>query len=46
MAGAWWLNDAVAWAVAIWVSAYEPLVLFLMLTATAPADESRAVFRA
>jgi len=25
MAGAWWLTSAVAWAVAIWVSAYEPL---------------------
>src|SRR6266704_3410804 len=44
MAGAWWLTSAVAWAVAIWVSAYEPLVLFLMLTATALLMNRRAVF--
>ena len=44
MAGAWWLVSAVAWAVAIWVSAYEPLVLFLVLTATALLTNRRAVF--
>ena len=44
MAGAWWLTSAVAWAVAIWVSAYEPLVLFLMLTATALLMNRRAIF--
>jgi hypothetical protein len=44
MAGAWWLTSAVAWAVAIWVSAYEPLMLFLMLTATALLVNRRAVF--
>jgi hypothetical protein len=44
MAGAWWLMSAVAWAVAIWVSAYEPLVLFLMLTATALLMNRRAIF--
>ena len=44
MAGAWWLTSVVAWAVAIWVSAYEPLVLFLMLTATALLMNRRAVF--
>jgi hypothetical protein len=44
MAGAWWLTSAVAWAVAIWVSAYEPLVLFLMLTVTALLMNRRAVF--
>src|SRR5204862_2449892 len=44
MAGAWWLTSAFAWAVAIWVSAYEPLVLFLMLTATALLMNRRAVF--
>lgn len=44
MAGAWWLTSAVAWAVAIWVSAYEPLVLFLVLTATALLMNRRAVF--
>jgi hypothetical protein len=42
--GAWWLMSAVAWAVAIWVSAYEPLVLFLMLTATALLMNRRAIF--
>ncbi len=44
MAGAWWLTSAVAWAVAIWVSAYEPLVLFLMLTVTAVLTNRRAIF--
>ena len=44
MAGAWWLTSAVAWAVAIWVSAYEPLVLFLVLTATALLMNRRVVF--
>src|SRR5438552_11411083 len=43
-AGAWWLTSAVAWAVAIWVSAYEPLVLFLVMTATALLMNRRAVF--
>src|SRR5213079_1535388 len=41
---AWVLASAVAWAVAIWVSAYEPLVLFLILTATALLMNRRAVF--
>ena len=41
---AWWLASAVAWAVAIWVSAYEPLVLFLMVTTTALVMNRRAVF--
>ena len=44
MAGVWWLTSVVAWAVAIWVSAYEPLVLFLMLTATALLTNRRAIF--
>ena len=44
MASAWWLTSAVAWALAIWVSAYEPLVLFLMVTATALLMNRRAVF--
>jgi hypothetical protein len=39
----WALASAVAWALAIWVSAYEPLVLFLVLTATALLNR-RAVF--
>ena len=41
---AWAITSAVAWAVAIWVSAYEPLVLFLIVTATALVMNSRAVF--
>jgi hypothetical protein len=41
---AWALASAVAWALAIWVSAYEPLVLFLVLTATALLMNRRAVF--
>jgi hypothetical protein len=41
---AWWLTSAAAWAMAIWVSAYEPLVLFLMLTATALAMNRGAAF--
>jgi hypothetical protein len=41
---AWAITSAVAWAVAIWVSAYEPLVLFLIVTATALVLNRRAVF--
>jgi hypothetical protein len=44
MAGAWRLTSAAAWALAIWVSAYEPLVLFLILTATAFMLNRREVF--
>jgi hypothetical protein len=44
MASAWWLTSTAAWALAIWVSAYEPLVLFLLLTATALVMNRRAVF--
>jgi hypothetical protein len=44
MASAWWLTSAAAWALAIWVSAYEPLVLFLIVTATALVMNRRAVF--
>ena len=40
---AWTLASAAAWALAIWVSAYEPLVLFLVLMATALLV-NRAVF--
>ncbi len=43
-AGAWSLTSAAAWALAIWVSAYEPLVLFLIVTATALVLNRRAVF--
>ena len=38
------MTSAAAWAVAIWVSAYEPLVLFLIVTATALVMNRRAVF--
>src|SRR5262249_56820934 len=31
VASAGWLTSVIAWAVAIWVSAYEPLVLFVLL---------------
>jgi hypothetical protein len=44
MAGAWRLTSAAAWALAIWVSAYEPLVLFLIVTATAFMLNRHAVF--
>ena len=44
MASAWWLTSAAAWALALWVSAYEPLVLFLMLTAVALVMNGRAFF--
>jgi hypothetical protein len=41
---AWAVASGAAWALAIWVSAYEPLVLFLMLTGTALLMNHRAVF--
>ena len=44
MASAWRLTSAAAWALAIWVSAYEPLALFLIVTATAVVLNRRAVF--
>lgn len=44
MASAWWLTSAAAWALAIWVSAYEPLVLFLIVMATGLLLNRRAVF--
>ena len=40
----WAVTSAVCWALAIWVSAYEPLVLFIILTATAILMNRRAVF--
>jgi thiol-disulfide isomerase/thioredoxin len=43
-ANPWWLMSAAAWALAIWVSAYEPPVLFLMLTATTIVMNRHAVF--
>jgi len=44
VASAWQLTSAAAWALAIWVSAYEPLVLFLIVMATALVLNRRAVF--
>jgi hypothetical protein len=41
---AWGITSAAAWALAIWVSAYEPLALFLIVTATALVMNRRAVF--
>jgi hypothetical protein len=38
------VTSAAAWALAIWVSTYEPLVLFLIMTATALVLDGRAVF--
>ena len=43
VAGVWWVTSAAAWAVAIWVSTYEPLVLFLIMTATALVMNRRTV---
>src|SRR5262245_14800570 len=44
LASAYWLTSAAAWAMAIWVSAYEPLVLFLLITTTALLMNRRAPF--
>jgi asparagine N-glycosylation enzyme membrane subunit Stt3 len=44
VASAWRLTSAATWALAIWVSAYEPLVLFLIVMATALVLNRRAVF--
>ena len=41
---AWAVTSAVCWALAIWVSAYEPLVLFLIVTATGILMNRRTVF--
>ena len=40
----WAAVNGAAWAFAIWVSAYEPLVLFLIVTATALVMNGRTVF--
>jgi hypothetical protein len=39
------ITSAVAWAVAIWVSAYEPLILFLIVNGTTFFASPRALFR-
>jgi hypothetical protein len=41
---AWSITSAIAWAVAIWVSAYEPLMLFLILMGTSFVMNRRALF--
>lgn len=41
---AWAVTSAACWALAIWVSTYEPLVLFTILTATALLVNRRTVF--
>ena len=41
---AWAVTSAVCWAVAIWVSMYEPLVLFVLVATTAILMNRRAVF--
>jgi hypothetical protein len=41
---AWSIMAAIAWAGAIWVSAYEPLVLLLIVMATALVLNPRAIF--
>ena len=43
LATGWWLTSAASWALAIWVSAYEPVVLFVIITATALLMNHRAV---
>jgi hypothetical protein len=40
----WAAVNGATWAFAIWVSAYEPLVLFLIVTATALMMNGRTVF--
>jgi hypothetical protein len=41
---AWSITSAGAWALAIWVSAYEPLVLFLIVITTTFLVNRRALF--
>jgi hypothetical protein len=41
---AWSVTSVAAWALAIWVSAYEPLVLFIIVTTTALLVNRRALF--
>jgi hypothetical protein len=41
----WGVVSGAAWALAIWVSAYEPLVLFLIVTSTTFLVNRQAVFR-
>ena len=44
LASAWWLTSAAAWALAIWVSTYEPVVLFVIITTTTLLMDRQAVF--
>jgi hypothetical protein len=41
---AWSLTSATTWALAIWVSAYEPLVLFFIVTATTFLANRKVLF--
>lgn len=41
---AWSITSAIAWAVAIWVSAYEPLILFLIVMGASCVVNRRALF--
>ena len=40
----WSITSAIAWAVAIWVSAYEPLVLFVVVMGASGIVNRRALF--
>lgn len=42
---AWAITSAVAWAMAIWVSAYEPLILFLIVNGTTFFASPPTLFR-
>jgi hypothetical protein len=44
IASAWWVTSAAAWALAIWISTYEPLVLFLLLMGTVLVMNRSALF--
>ena len=44
VASAWRFTSLAAWALAIWVSAYEPLVLFVIVMATTLLLNGRALF--
>ena len=41
----WAMISSATWALAIWVSAYEPVILFLIVTITSLLLNRRAVFR-
>ena len=43
-ANAWAVVSGLAWGIAVWVSAYEPLVLFLIVTCTTLVENRPALF--